>query len=92
MLVYPSGLRGQSAKLLSWVQIPPPTPVKFKFYNIMEKEICLCDNCEKPFEKDDMRMLDSDWWLCQECFEKGKKGYCEYSDYCEYTGNCDYAC
>ena len=51
-----------------------------------------CDSCEKDFNKDDMRMLDDDWWLCENCFIKGSEGCCSFSSYCNYTGNCDYAC
>jgi hypothetical protein len=51
-----------------------------------------CDSCEKDFEQDDMRMLDDDWWLCEDCFIEGSEGCCEYSSYCNYTGYCDYAC
>jgi hypothetical protein len=51
-----------------------------------------CDGCNQEFNEDDMRMLDSDWWLCESCFEKGARGNCEYSSYCDFTGNCDYAC
>ena len=51
-----------------------------------------CDNCENKFDQDGMRFLDDDWWLCEDCFQKGSVGDCEYSSYCNYTSTCDYAC
>ena len=51
-----------------------------------------CDSCEKDFDQDDMRMLDDDWWLCEDCFIEGSESFCEHSSYCNYTGNCDYSC
>lgn len=29
-----------------------------------------CDNCNINLNPDDMRMLDEDWWLCENCFEE----------------------
>jgi len=53
---------------------------------------CKCDDCEKTFLEADMVKLDSDWFVCEDCFEKNSEGDCYWSNYCNYTGSCDYAC